>query len=73
MIRAVQEMQEKRAEAVELAATYLALEPAMAEKVYDHMMPIFKADGKMEPGRDPTNLGREDGSREKAGRHEIRR
>ena len=49
MIRAVQEMQEKRAEAVELAATYLALEPAMAEKVYDHMMPIFKADGKWNP------------------------
>ena len=49
MIRAVQEMQEKRAEAVELAATYLALEPAMAEKVYDHMMLIFKADGKWNP------------------------
>jgi ABC-type nitrate/sulfonate/bicarbonate transport system substrate-binding protein len=49
MIRALQEMQDKRAEAVELAAEYLALEPAMAEKVYDHMMPIFKADGKWNP------------------------
>ncbi len=46
MIRAVEEMQEKRAEAVELAAAYLVLDPAMAEKVYDHMMPIFKVDGK---------------------------
>ncbi len=45
MIRAVQEMQENRAEAIELAAEYLALEPAMAEKVYEHMMPIFKVDG----------------------------
>jgi len=49
MIRALQEMQDKRAEAVELAAEYLVLEPAMAEKVYDHMMPIFKADGKWNP------------------------
>jgi len=49
MIRAVEEIQEKRTEAVELAAAYLVLEPAMAEKVYDHMMPIFKVDGKWNP------------------------
>jgi NitT/TauT family transport system substrate-binding protein len=49
MIRAVEEMQQKRAEAVAVAAKYLALEPAMAEKVYDHMMPIFKADGRWNP------------------------
>jgi len=72
MIRALQEMQDKRAEAVELAAEYLALEPAMAEKVYDHMMPIFNADGKWKPGRDPTNFGREDGSREKDGCDPVR-
>lgn len=46
MIRAIEEMQEKRTEAVAVAAAYLALEPAMAEKVYDHMMPIFKVDGR---------------------------
>ena len=49
MIRAVEEMREKRVEAIELAAAYLALEPAMAEKVYDYMMPIFKVDGKWNP------------------------
>ena len=49
MIRAVEEMQKKRAEAIEVAAAYLALEPAMAEKVYDPMMPIFKVDGKWNP------------------------
>jgi NitT/TauT family transport system substrate-binding protein len=49
MIRAVEEMQEKRTEAVAVAAEYLALEPAMAEQVYDHMMPIFKADGRWNP------------------------
>jgi len=49
MIRAVEEMQKKRAEAIEVAAAYLALEPAMAEEVYDPMMPIFKVDGKWNP------------------------
>jgi hypothetical protein len=38
-------MEANKGEAVEVAATYLELDPVMAEKVYDAMMPLFNADG----------------------------
>lgn len=43
--RAIREMEANKGEAVEVAATYLELDPVMAEKVYDAMMPLFNADG----------------------------
>ena len=43
--RAIREMEANKGEAVEVAATFLELDPVMAEKVYDAMMPIFHSDG----------------------------
>ncbi len=43
--RAIREMEANKSEAVDVAATFLELDPVMAEKVYDAMMPIFHADG----------------------------
>ncbi len=43
--RSIRELKENRAEAVKVATEYLNLEPALAEKVYDVMMPVFKSDG----------------------------
>ena len=43
--RAIREMEANKTEAVEVAAAYLELDPVMAEKVYQAMMPIFNADG----------------------------
>jgi len=44
--RAIRGMTENRSEAVRIGAEYMALEPHMAEKVYDVMIPVFKTDGK---------------------------
>ncbi|MEE8348603.1 MAG: ABC transporter substrate-binding protein [Acidobacteriota bacterium] len=43
--RAIREMEANKDEAAQVAATYLELDPVMAGKVYDAMMPIFNADG----------------------------
>lgn len=43
--RAIREMEANKTEAVQVAATYLELDPVMAEKVYEAMMPLFNADG----------------------------
>ena len=43
--RSIRELKENRGEAIKVATVYMKLEPALAEKVYDVMMPVFKFDG----------------------------
>jgi hypothetical protein len=43
--RAIRGLKENRDEAIKVATEYMQLEPALAEKVYDVMMPVFKFDG----------------------------